>query len=298
MDYRRTTIAQDESVAASSVTTYDLPVNPVSHLVLTLKGLNVTDEATLAQILARLSNVTVSRFGANIINLSGADLHALNGVMFGNMPILTNQVATDNATRAISFIIPFGRKLYDPNECLPETLRGELRMSVTMSATETELDGMILQIEAVELIGAKPKSHLKVTTISLTPTSGVDNDVDLPVGNKFAGILLFSTTVPTGTVWTTTIDRIKLLVDGVEKEIANANWEALHGELLSRVGQKQQYDASANDDDLTLYALADFSPHGEDTFLVDTKDRRQAILRITAGDASALRALPIEVVGI
>lgn len=296
MDYRRSVIAQNQSVAASSVTTFDLPVNPLSHLIFTLKGLNVTDEATLAEILARVSRFEVTRFGQSIYAMSGADLWALNAVMMRNMPILFNQIATDNAARAISLVIPFGRKLYNPNEGMPGTSRGELKLQVTMSATETAIDGMILQIEAVEMIGASPKNFVKATTISLTTVSGIENAIDLPIGNKLASLLMFSTTVPATTAFTATISKIRFLFNNIERNIAAANWESLHGDLLARLGHREAYDGSADNDDLYQYALADFSPNDDDTFVVETKGASSVVLGVTAGDAAAIRVIPVELV--
>ncbi len=296
MEYRRSVIAQNESIAASAVTTYDLPVNPLSHLNFTMRFLNVTDEATLAEILSRLTKIEVTRFGAAITSISGADLHKLNAVLLKRLPILSNQIATDNAARSISLVIPFGRTLYNPAECLPATTKGELKLQITLDGTETALDNIKYQIEAVELLGATPKAHLKVTTVTQTMASGVDNDTDLPIGNKLAGILLFSTTIPATTVYTTTIDRFKFLMNNVEKMIQSTNWESLHGDLINRLGHNEVYDASADNDDVANYALVDFSPSNDDTFLVDTKGASRVVTKITAGDASAVRIMPLEIV--
>ncbi|KKN06080.1 hypothetical protein LCGC14_1080890 [marine sediment metagenome] len=294
MDYRRTVIAQDESIAASATSTFDLPVNPLSHLIFTLRGLNVTDEATLAEILVRISAITVTRFGSAIFDMSATDLQKLNAIMFGNMPILLNQVADDNGTRAISLIVPFSRKPYSTIEGLPGTKKGELKLQVTASASEAAFDNLTLQIEAVEILGSNPTQHLKITTLSQTMTSGVDNDVDLPIGNKYAGLLVFSTTIPTTTAFTTTADKMRFLINNVERNLANANWESLHGELLFRLGHREAYDASADDDDVANYALIDFDPAQDDNFLVETAGVSSVVLKIAAGDGNAVRVFPIE----
>jgi len=296
MKYRRSVIAQDQSVALSSITTFDLPVNPLSFLMFTMRFLNVTDEATLAQVLARITNVTVTRFGATIFSMSGTDMHKVNAIMLGNAPILSNQVATDNAARYLSMVVPFSRALYSPLEGLPATQRGELKLQVEMSASETDVDNVSLQIEAVEMLGATPKQYLKITTLSLTPVSGVENDAVLPMGNKYAGIAIFSTTVPTGTAFTTSADKVRLLIDNVEDTVAASNWESIHGELIRKMGHRQDYDASADNDDFSLYGLLDFSPLNDDSYLVDTKGKSSAVLKITGGDTNAIRVFPIEIV--
>ncbi len=296
MEFRRSVIAQNEAITAGSTVTHDLPVNPMSHLIMTLRGLNVIDEATLAQILERISKVEILRFGASIFSLSGADLHKLNAILLRNMPILANQVAADNSSRWISLIIPFSRKMYDPNEGLPATTRGELKLQITFSSTETEIDNLTLQVESAEMLGATPKRYLKVTTLTQTMTSGVDNDVELPIGNQIAGLLIYSTTIPTGGVFTTTAGKMRMLIDNVEKMFAATNWESLHGEVISRLGHREAYDASADNDDVANYALMDFSPNGTDDFIVETKGKSSLVLKITAGDANAVRVLPVELV--
>lgn len=289
-------LVDDESISASDVKTYDLPVNPLSAVIVTLRGLNVTDEATLVEVLARMTKIQISRMGETVYDISGADLYALNCIMFGTEPILTNIVATDNATRTITLIIPMGRRMYDPNECHPATRKGEFKLQITFSATETAIDGLILLVETLELIGATPKRHLKVSTLSDAATAAGEEDLDLPIGNLIAGIMLYSTTVPTGTAWTTTIDWIKLLRDNVESQIAKTKWEALHGDLLNRCGYIGDHGAAFGDDKIHKYGLMDFSPMGDDQYLVDSKGASSLKLRIYAGDTNAYRALPIELV--
>jgi hypothetical protein len=296
MEYRRSVLVQDESVPAGSVKTYDLPVNPLSHIVFTLKGLNVTDEATLEQILSRVTRIEVTRFGSSVFAMSASDLHKLDAILFGNMPILANQVPTNNAVRWISLVIPFSRKMYDPNEGLPATTKGELKLQITLDSVETEINGIIYQIETVEMIGATPKSYLKATTLTITPTSGIENDIDLPIGNKLAGLLIYSTTIPTGTSWTTTVDKVRLLINNVERFLASSNWESLHGDLLKRLGHREAYDASADNDDVKNYAFVDFDPLGDGQYLLDTKGASRVVLKVTAGDANQIRVIPLEVV--
>lgn len=290
----RSVLVQDESISAGALKTYDLPTNPLSHIVFTLKGLNVTDEATLAQITSRVTKIEVLYKGAAALSASLADLFALNCILFKKVPVLTNRVATDNATRALTVYIPLGRKLYNPDECFKATKKGELQLQITLDSTETDIDGIIYQIETVELLEAAPKQYLKVTSKSTTPTATGDVDVDLAIGNLLAGIMLFSTTVPTTTAWTTTVDKIKFLIDNVEHNIASANWESVHGNLLSRLGYFGGIAAAAGDDVIVKYALIDFTPEETDTFLVETAGKSSVKLRVTAGDTNVFRTLPLE----
>lgn len=295
MKFIKSVLAQDEAITASDVKTYDLPVNPLSHITFTLKALNVTDEATPAELLARLTKIEVLHRGSSILSMSGADLYAYNAITFGKMPIIANQIATDNATRYLTLLIPFGRKLMDPAECFPETKKGELKLRITLSSSEAACDGVIYQIETTELLGASPENYLKATTISKTPVVG-ENDVDLPIGNDILGVLFFGTTIVATTAWTCTIDKVKFLVDNVETNFSQTNWESMHGDLMSRIGQRQENDASADDDDIGHYALMDMDPNKDNVFAVESAGKSRVHLKITAGDTNALRAIPIELV--
>lgn len=294
MEFVRSIIIDDVTPAADGTYTYDLPVNPVSHLSLVIKALNVTDEATFAHLLALVTNIQILHRGSSIMSLSAADLFALNVILLRSLPILGNMVATDNATRFLSLTVPFGRKLWDPNECFPDSKAGELQIQLTVDIATAEADGLILLLESTELIGARPARHLKVTTHSRTPTATGDLDVDLPIRNQYAGILIFSTTVPTGTAWTTTADAVKLLADNVELNYSRAKWEALKADQLIRNGMHDDFTADATDEHTANYAYLDFSPNNEDGFLVETRSLSSFKLKVTAGDTNALRVLPVE----
>lgn len=292
----RSVIVQDVTPAADGVYTYDLPVNPLSFVDLTIKCLNVTDEATLAQILALVTKAEVVYRGQAIVSLSAADLYAMNVVLMRGVPVITNEVATDNATRSVALRIPLGRRPFDVAESFPATKKGELQLQLTVDIATGDADGLILQAETVELLDVTPTQYLKYTTLSATPSATGDMDVGLPIGNDVLGLLLFSTTVPTSTAWTTTIDKLKVLLDNVEYGIANANWESLHGDLLARGGMPLgDIDAWA-DDAIKNYSLGDYDPNDDGTWAVPTLGKSSFTARITAGDTNALRIIPVELV--
>lgn len=314
MRFIHSVLRQDVTESDGTVT-IDLPTHPISHIVYTVKVLNAgsNTKATLAQILGGIEKVEVLFKGSAVISLSGADLYALNCVLFGKEPWQENVINTDNATRMLTLIIPFGTAMYDAKRCLFATKKGELQLKLTLDVADTGYDGMISQIETVELLEASADEHIKVTTLNKTASSG-DFDVDLPIGNKYLGILLYSTTVPTTTSWTTTIDKIKLMVDNIQYGYAETNWESLHGMLINRLapagawGEKihlentaasytQNADTAAEeqvDTDIAHYALLDFGIGVPEDFVLNSAGLSRFHLRITGGDTNALRILPIE----
>ncbi len=313
-------LVQDVTPATDGIYAYDLPINPLSHIWLTLKCLNagVNTKATLAQLLGALERVDVLYRGQAIISVNGADLYALNVHLLGREPWQENVINTDNATRMLSLCVPMTRVPFSPVECFFPTSKGELQLQVQIDIADTGYDGVIFQIETVELPDAKPSSFVKATTLTATPTATGDMDVDIPIGNKLAGILLWGTTVPTGTAWTTTIDQARLLIDNVEYGIAKTNWESLHGSAMLKLsppgawGEKlhlsdvaavytQNQDTAAEEQvntDVNNYAFMDFMPLKDDSYLIDTKGKSRVNVRIVAGDTNPLRVIPVEVMSV
>jgi len=296
MQFLKSVIVSDVTPAADGSYTYDLGVNPISHLSLALKCLNATDEATVAQILALITNIEVLHRGTSIFQASAADTYALDHILLRNAPIILNQVATDNATRAVLLTIPFGRTLWDPDECFPASRAGELKLRLTVDIATSDADGLILLVEQTELLGAAPARFLKTTTLSKTPSATGWMDVDIPIAYVYAGFILWSTTIPTTTAWTTTIDQVKLLLDNTEADYSLSNWEALRCDLTTRIGQRPGRIAAYGDDHIANYALLDLCPNGDDRFLLDSKGLSSLKIRVNAGDTNALRVIPLELV--
>jgi len=318
MEFLRSVLAQDESVTVSTRVTYDLPVNPLSHILMTLKCANdtgtLTNYSTIAALLAQITSISVEFKGSALLSLSFKDLAILSQLLTGRPLGQTNLVSVNNDVRAVTVPIPFGRRLYNPKECFPAVRRGDLRLVIDYAAAQTGIDTLIAQIETVELLGAEPDRFIKATTISKTLTSGIGNDIDLPIGNPIIGCLLFGTTTPTGAVYTATIDKVKVLVDNMESHYSEANWETIHNEFMARYPQGIQNALHLhalggtgaasdptfgveNDSDIAEgYAYLNFDPADDDFYLLDTVGKSRVHLRLTAGASDAARVIPVELI--
>lgn len=317
MEFLRSVLAQDESVTASTTVTYDLPVNSLSHVLFTLLFANdtgtITNYSAVAAALAQIAKMEVLFRGQSIISGSASDLARIMQYVTGWPIGQVQQVDTDNAYRAMTIPICLGRRPFDPLECFPETRKGELQLQVTYAAAQTGIDTLKAQVETVELLGAKPSNHLKITTHSLTPAAAGEVDLDLPIGNMLLGALLYSTTTPAGATTTISADYARLQVDNVERYFAKANWESLRGEgqlrapmLLHNQGHTHYLSsvAAAGDVDqqeagvtgLEKYAFLDLDPRGDGQYALDTSKAHRVNLRLYAGDTNAIRCLPVELV--
>lgn len=295
-EFLRSIIINEETPAADGTFTYDLPVNPVSHLILGILCLNVTNEATPLEIAQLITNVHVLHRGTTILQMRGEDLMAWNQIQFGRTPILLNQAADDDGVRALMLVIPFGRKLYHAEECFPESKAGELQLQLTVDIANAGADGLILQLESLELLGARPSRYLKQTTLVSTPTAVGTWDVELPIGNDYTGIMLRGTSKPATTSWTATIEDIKLLANNKETYFSSSLWECLRGSLILRPGHEPGHIIASGHDQIAHYAYMDFNPSRDDYWLLKSANLSALTLRINAGVDDEIRLFPMEMV--
>lgn len=320
MRFLRQVLVQDETLAVSTLRSDDLPVNPLSVIFVTIRSLN--DTGTLGNfslanaLLNQIAKLEVLYKGSAVVSGSLADLARMNGLLIGKPPMQTSATYVDNTTRSITIPILLGRRPFWAEECFPAVRRGELQLQLTSAAAQTGVDNLSLQIETVELLDAKPTRFLKYTTITKTPTATGDHDVDLPLGNKIAHALLFGTTVPTAASFNASIGQLRLLVDNVEQYYARCNWETLHNEMQRRIAESSQtsvhqhlenvagaYAQNATTDDnnnnvgfFDSYAMLDFDPLDDSSYLLETAGRARVHLRITADVADAIRVIPTELI--
>jgi len=313
----RSVIQQDVAVAASTVLDpINLPVNPLSHIWFTVRALNNTGTITnfefLNDFLTFFTNIEIRFKGHVIIGGNLADLAILNGLLTGYKPVQGNVVETNNDVRFASFLLSFSRVPFWREEAFPAVRSGELTLHITSGAAPAGLDGFTIQVETVELLGTTPARFLKYTTQTRTFPATGQNDLDLPIGNPILGILVFGTTVPVTTSFNATAGDMRILVDNVEMDYTDTNWETLHGELGRRIGS--QYDwlghfhgvnaAGAGQEDtqhqqhapapLDNYAFMDFDPLKDMSYALITEAKSRVQLRVTADVADLIRILPVE----
>jgi len=320
----RTTLIRDAAQAADGVVGADLPVNPLSAILLTVKALNVNPSAfvtysSLAGLLSMITNVVISYRGANIINGSLTDLAVLYGLLAKWMPSQSNRIDTDNAVRSVTVPILFGRHAYDPDECFPATRRGDLIMQLTTDVAVASADNLVIQAETIELLEATPKRFVKATTTAKVNAAAGQHEIDLPISNDILGILLHGAVVPTTTSYNASFGQVAIQVDNVETVISETNWETLHGELARKMGpwpQRPHFHSSTftpvttvpmtvdsdeqqeTADLLDNYAYIDLDPLEDGSYALKTAGAARVNLKVTddVGSATACRVMPVELV--
>ena len=308
--------------AAGETAAIDLPVNPLSAIVITLKYLNNTaapaDYSAISAALAKFTSFNVRYRGATIFDALSDDMVVLAAGLQKWLPQTGQNNNTDNDVRALTSAICFGRRPYDPMECFPATRRGDLILQWIAGADPTGADNFLLHVETIELLDATPQRYLKTTRTARTMTLGDTNDVDLPIGNKLLGLLLKGATFPTGASRNASFSDVRLEVDNVEVMYSRSHWETLHGELgrwlnpawgfvehvhSVNAAAAGEEDTKQAENDFTLqqqYAYMDLDPMYDGSYALDTQGAADVTLGVVSdvADAAASSVYPIELVEI
>lgn len=314
---RRIALANEDVPASTSRQPFDLPVNPLSHLLLRFQVTNVAPAAldtasVIDDLLTQITDVTIRHNGENIVQGQLRDLAVLNAAAFGMFPGVATTTTLDNAVRSVVFPICLGRRPFDPKSCFPATQRGNLQMLFTAGADGAGYDDINVSVEAVELIEAEPESYMKYTTRSTTSVAG-EFDVRLPIGNPLTGILLFDTGLFGSTDEVLSWGQLRLLKDNVEQYFAQCDFEVLAAELEGKLmrggtwkGHQHQFNGAAagldqsDDADLAVstgmqgYGYMDFDPTGDGLYVLETAGASDLLIKATGDEATAIRTLPIE----
>lgn len=317
--FLRTVLIQNRTEAADRTFQEDLPVNPLSHILVTLRADLVAADTSspLLDLLNMVPSLGVQFRGQDIIRGSLADLAVLNAVVTGWVPY--GQKIQDALDEGLSITVPisFSRRPFWTNEAFPAVRRGDLRLEMTVDVAVGNFDGLALQVETVELLDETPERHLKYTTNTRTFATTGEESVRLPIGNPLLGVLLFGSTVPTGTSRTATWEQIRVKVDNVESFYARANWDTLSGEIYRRIGGADtrlnehihRYNGAAAAFANTLqpqrdtgildnYAYLDFDPLLDGSYALETAGRADVVIQRDVGTADVGRYIPVELVSV
>lgn len=312
-------VSQNDSVTAGTTKTFDLPANPLSFILITMRFAQnqANTQLTFANIPAILSKVEVLWKGSAIVSQNGLDLLASSLFLTGYESWGANNDGNDNDLRSLTFMVPMGRIPYHPVEAFPRSTRGELQLQITYASSFSQIDGVSSQIETVELPEATPRQYLKQTTFSITPSATGEFDIELPMGNRISDLTIFGTTIPSGSTATKTVSYVQILVDNMREFYSQINFETLvsmgglkraapgyHGSHVHRLtaGAYAQYDdvsaAIPADHILKNHAWLPFDVLGDGSYMLETRGRSDAVCRISAGDTNAVRVIPAEIVSV
>ncbi len=317
MEFIHSVLQQDVAVAAGTVISEDLPVNPLSHILITLKYTRTdaaaAGEPTFAETLAFITRIEVLYKGSGIFSMSGADAVAAGLLVCGFESWGLNYLGTAVEECSFTFLVPLTRVLYSERECFPRSTRGELILQITYAAALTGATAVKAQIETVELPDAAPERYLRMTTLSLTPAVAGEHDVELPIGNPISELVLFGTTFPVGVADAATLGYLQILVDNHRVFYSHTNFETIHN-MAGRMRCPPGYWMAhthwlealtsltgvqfPGNHLLKQYVHLPFDINRDGRYILETAGKSDVVLRIgvDAGATTALRVIPCEIV--
>ncbi len=305
-------------VASVSITPFDLPVNPLSFLILRLQLTNVSpatmDVASLIDdAMTQITGIRVLHKGEQIISGNLRDLAMLNAVYQRALPGWNIGNMVSGGVRDVAFPLCLGKRMYDPDSCFPATSRGNLRFEMDAGADGAAYSDINFSLEAVELIESTPTEYLKYVRQARTSVAG-QFDAPLPIGNPLVGILLWDTSQSDLTTDATSWGTIKLLKDNVEQYYPLSDYEVLACMFATQAGDRFGLTAGhvhgfiapgpaadISDEAGFLpargaqgYAYLDFDPLRDGSYELETAGAADIKIRGQGDDASAIRYYPIE----
>lgn len=321
--YLRSIVTDFQTLTASAdIVPVDLPVNPLSHLVLTINlEVNGTQAALntfryMDPFLQAVSSLSVRHRGENIIDGNLQDIAVMNALLTGWCPWGREFQGADNTFRSMSFPISFARKPYWHEEAFPATQRGNLRFFMTAGAAPSGFDNMQWALESVELIEDNPVQFLKYTTLTRALVATGRQRILLPIGNELLGLLLFDPTDEIDATETYAFGKVKILKDNVEQYQSVTNWEAIAAELSRRVpgwgsAWGHRHEQAAADTNVggpvqltadlppLQYGFIDWDPLMDGSFSLETEGAADLQLDMDSDvSTGTVRVMPVELVKI
>lgn len=315
MEFIHSVLDQENVFVATNVRSYDLPVNPLSHIYITFPHIR-TAAATnalpaIANIINVLARIEVLYKGSAIFSMSGYDAVAcgLYIANFESWGVNYGGIIAEEASFTIC--VPLGRTLYNPLECFPRSTRGELILQLTYAAAFTDITTLRAQIETVELPDATPSQYLRMTTLAATIPAVGEYDVNLPIGNPISDIVLWGTTIPVGAARLSTLRYLQILVDNQRHFYSHTNYETHHN-MAGRMRDAPGYwwghehfaaagvgisQGIAHNHLLSCYSHLPFDIFKNGEYALQTSGKSDVVLRIRndTGGASAARVIPCEI---
>lgn len=316
MTFIHSILESNAVIAVDGVEVIDLPVNPLSDVLIHISPLNETSTITAFRLfrllIGALVDVDITHRGVSVTSGSGVDL-AVMAMLFHRLAIWqSNAVDLDNDRRSIVLPILFGRRPYDPRECFPASRKGELQMSLDWDIAAAGYDGLRRSIETIELPDATPESVQRVTTLSQTFAATGNNDIDLPIGNVIRAILCFGTTPFNGPSPAPTLGALSVLKDNAQVGYMSTDFEVvravlgltgrpfppdfrhIHAVNAAGVGEEDTREPEIEASIDASYCLLDFDPMMDDQHVLETAGAGRVNVRVNADAANAARFLPVE----
>lgn len=217
------------------------------------QDLDLSDVIDLVEVIANGSDI--------LLSLNAIELEKWGLLTTGHtLPSTLNEGAS--AVQQTTYVLPFGRRVFDPNYWLPAAKTSDLELRVRYSppigVTAFTTGTTTFSVLALITAGGEPGTYrgtLKTTNIaSWTTAASGDQIVDLPRGNPYRRILV--SCYEAGIADGVDITNVRMDVDNQSRTYLNMAWDNLQALNQSLLG---------------LYPRLDTRLFRSDTDTVDTR---------------------------
>ena len=298
MEFNRQRIVERHTTA-TEVLQENLPINPLSHLIITIDGWNATDEATLAEL-------------PRVLEQRASDPPRRRRPRPAvRRPVRRQRVSLPQAARMHRPARHRQRTAhahlrgalrppdFRPRRVFPRHEKGQLVLRVDTTVPATSWDNSTISIDAVELIGATPTRYLRCLRKALAaPGATGVFEFEMPTGNELVACQFRLVTVPTTSSHAYGVNIAKLMVDNKEYGYTTADMMVMCGERGLRVGAPNATIAAQGLGPLELIAWMDFDLRDNDEWLIDTAGKSSVKLSLDFGVNEAVNLTTMELVAV
>ena len=229
-------VVNNYTPTADGTLEWELTDNPLAAVWLTVKGDLVAANMCIDDFLLSLTSLNVWMGAFNVCHYAHPlDALVMNCKLKGAWPYLVNSSQTVDDHTGVTFPILFGAPYLNEKMCLPKSLDNRKRLVLGVDIATAALDALQIDIAEVIMPGAQPAGAIKQEEIAVAAKGTGDNDVWLQRNWDLLKLNIRSPTVPTGTAYTSTIERAGLEIDDYYYGYEGVPWEILHGELMDEL---------------------------------------------------------------
>lgn len=229
-------VEEDYDPAADETKTWELTDEALAAIWITVKGDLVAANMCIDDFLLSLTSINVWFGSWNALHYE-TPIKALlmNCKLKQHWPYLVNSSQTIDDVTGVTFPLLFGAPYLNRDMALPKSLTNRKRLVLGIDIATAALDDLYIDIAEVLLPDATPRGCIKQEEVSVAAKGTGEKDLWLQTNWDLLKMLIYSPHVPTGAVYTTTINRAGLEIDDFPFGYKSVQWEILHGELMDEL---------------------------------------------------------------
>lgn len=308
----------DQSLTATA-TTINLtpPVQPLSGILLSFKlKSGAADQIdSVTQIFSKITGVVFAFRSKSIINLTGAQLYALNKSIGAPIFPVRQASAANAANKVAQLWVPFGYRPFDPDFAFPRVATGDTTLQITTAADPSSpaYNNYTVTASFLQLPAANPTKFLRATQMVAAPSATGLFDVNLPRAALMCGIGVQQAHAFPASA-TPTLNQLILLEDNMEFDyqgitdqeayalaqlrspIGYVGSDHVHTENLAAAYTQNAGTAGPLDQGgiMDLWTWLELDPLRDQSYAVDTTTLSQFVVRANVTTAENYTIIPLE----